>query len=86
MKIAETIKKARLKNKMSQAQLGKKLGYSSGQFVSNWERGASYPPMDRLAMMVNLFKLNKKEVLTLYIEEITASKINEFNSAFKKTC
>lgn len=83
MTISQIIRAARTKSRMSQSDLGKILGYSSGQFVSNWERGTSYPPMDRLARIVKLFKLNKKQILELYIEETTSEKIREFHAAMR---
>ena len=68
--------------RFTRSELARKLGIRP-QFVSNWERGTSYPPMDRLARIVKLFKLNKKHILELYIEETTSEKIKEFHAAMK---
>jgi len=81
-KMKTVIKESRLQAGLSQSELGKQLGYSSGQFISNWERGVSYPPMDRLAMIIKTFKLNKTVVLNQYIEEITENKLTEFKDAY----
>lgn len=81
LRLREALKAKRLEAKMSQSELGIKLGYSSGQFVSNWEREVSYPPMDKLAMITKLFKLNKTETFNLYIKEITEQKNLEFKKA-----
>jgi transcriptional regulator with XRE-family HTH domain len=43
------IKKARTAAGMTQAALAQKLGYSSPQFCSNWERGAALPPIGTLS-------------------------------------
>lgn len=39
---------------LSQWDVAKKLGYSSPQFVSNWERGLSDPPIMTLAEKIQL--------------------------------
>jgi len=85
LRLRETLKTKRLEAKMSQSDLGVKLGYSSGQFVSNWEREVSYPPMDKLAMMTKLFKLNKTDTFNLYIQEITEQKNLEFKKAINNS-
>lgn len=38
------IKEARKAAGLSQRDISKKLGYTSPQFVSNWERSYSHPP------------------------------------------
>lgn len=42
------IKKARQHAGLTQAALAKRLGYRSPQFVSNWERSESLPPIQTL--------------------------------------
>ena len=81
MNLRERIKEARKKKGLSQQKLAKTLGYSSGQFVSNWERGLSYPPVDRLAKMALIFNFNEEELLEQYLEELIESK----KKAFKKS-
>ena len=41
---SKRLKTMRVEAGVSQSQLSKRLGYKSAQFVSNWERGLSYPP------------------------------------------
>lgn len=84
MEFHQYLKKVRHDNKYSQEQLAIKLGYNTSQFISNWERGVSLPPMDILAKIVTIFRLNKAEVFKMYVEEITKKKLNEFQSALKK--
>lgn len=41
------LKRYRKQAGFTQAELAKKLGYKSAQFVSNWERGVSALPVDK---------------------------------------
>jgi len=83
MKLREKLKSAREKKKYSQTKLAKILGYSSGQFVSNWERGKSYPPVDRLAKMSILLDLDQEELIGLYLNELSHEKRLEFKKAIE---
>lgn len=64
--IGKLVKQGRTNAGLTQAALAKKLGYSSSQFVSNWERAASLPPLHKLAKIAKLTKTQYgefKEVL-----------------------
>lgn len=54
---------------MSQTELGKKLGFSGPQIVSNWERGDCAPPMKSMVTMAQLFDIPKSKVVELLLEE-----------------
>lgn len=60
----------RLKRKsaaLSQNQVAKELGYSTPQFISNFERGLCAPPLDKLRILIGLYRLDQEEVLQLMI-------------------
>jgi transcriptional regulator with XRE-family HTH domain len=81
MKLRDILKTAREKKGYSQSKLAKILGYSSGQFISNWERGQSYPPVDRLAKMSLIFDLDHEELIKLYVLELGEEKKRAFKKA-----
>lgn len=83
MKLKDLIKEKRAEKDWSQTRLAKLLGYSSGQFVSNWERGDSYPPMDRLAKMTLLFELEDNILFDLFSKENFESKQKEYEKALE---
>lgn len=89
MKLKDLIKEKRIGIGMSQEKLATVLGYSSGQFVSNWERGESFPPIDRLAKLSLLFKIEDETLLNLFLKESEMSvkkeylKALEFHKSFK---
>ncbi|MBQ7307832.1 MAG: helix-turn-helix transcriptional regulator [Clostridia bacterium] len=54
--IAENLKKVRKENKMTQGELGDKIGYSD-KTVSKWENGDSIPDVSTLFSIANLFNV-----------------------------
>ena len=56
-------KDERLAFGLSQDKLAKRLGYTTPQFISNWERGLCAPPIKMINEMCLIFKINKIEVL-----------------------
>lgn len=50
----EVIKSYRAKKGFTQTELAKELGYSSAQFVSNWERGISDVPPKQIKPLSKL--------------------------------
>lgn len=51
-------REAREKKGMTQKDLSKFLGYTSSQFVSNWERGRSTPPIESLNQVSEILELD----------------------------
>jgi transcriptional regulator with XRE-family HTH domain len=68
-KLAQYLKDSRLKAGLSQSDVAQALRYSSPQFISNWERGVSSPPLDTLSKLIELYKLPRNEVIDLILEE-----------------
>ena len=54
--MGQLIKKAREGAGLTQAKLAQKLGYRSPQFISNWERSESLPPIVALPKIARLTK------------------------------
>lgn len=52
------LKAARIRAKLSQRSVSDALGYTTAQFVSNWERGVSTPPIKDLKQLSKLYKVN----------------------------
>lgn len=57
------LKKWRENVGLSQAAVAKRLLYSSPQFISNWERGRSLPPMDILRQLMVLYRIVPDELI-----------------------
>ncbi len=83
-KISKYLRGCRLKAGVSQGDIARALGYSSAQFVSNWERGKSMPPMNAVPKLARLIKLNPNHIVDLYVEETGRILKAEFKSIKKK--
>jgi transcriptional regulator with XRE-family HTH domain len=71
--VGELLKNMRQKAGFTQLGLATKLSYSTAQFVSNWERGISLPPLDVLPKLCALCKISPKvlvQVIYEYQEEL----------------
>lgn len=52
---------------LTQRQVSTKLGYSSPQFISNFERGISAPPIKKLKQLTSLYVLRPFKVIDLIL-------------------
>lgn len=66
--LGKILKEKREKVGFSQAEVSKKLGYSSPQFVSNWERGLSTPPVTSLRSIAQLYKIPPDQLFQIYLK------------------
>lgn len=67
--LGDFLQSKRVKAGLSQGDVATKLGYSSPQFISNFERGLCAPPLNKLKMLVQLYDLAGEEVLKLMMKE-----------------
>ena len=74
------LKQQRIKNGLSQKKVSQYLGYKNGQYISNIERGLSFPPFAKLSQIAKLYKIPKgplvKRVTQLKTEKWLKSMIN----------
>lgn len=78
--VGEFLKNARLAKNFTQSYVARQLGYSSAQFISNFERGIALPPVKKLKMLVKLYALSSTELIDIvnYTErQILASALGE---------
>lgn len=67
-RVGNFIKSKRLLAGLSQAEIANALGYSTPQFISNWERGISLPPIGSLRKIAELLKVPAEELFELVLE------------------
>jgi transcriptional regulator with XRE-family HTH domain len=67
--LGDYLQSKRIKAGLSQGDVASKLGYSSPQFISNFERGLCAPPLNKLKLLVQLYELNGEEVVKLMLKE-----------------
>jgi transcriptional regulator with XRE-family HTH domain len=68
-KLAEFLKSSRTSANLSQKDVSTKLGYGSSQFISNWERGVSQPPIKVLKVLSNLYKVEADKIFDVLLED-----------------
>lgn len=66
--LSEFLKEKRTQAGLSQKDVADKLGYSSAQFISNWERGLSSPPMHTLKKLADMYNVNVDEMFDVILE------------------
>ncbi len=87
MDIGERIRELRKNSKVSQAELAKKIGVSSGN-VGDWERGRVKPGAEALIALMNYFKVSADYLLTGKEQQILTEKtekVKESNSQMNFT-
>lgn len=86
--LAKFLKEKRLAVGLSQRDVADKLGYSTPQFISNWERGVSIPPISVLKKLGEFYKVSSEELFNIIlkstVEKITAELRRKFNSSRTK--
>lgn len=60
--LADFLKTRRVSAGLSQKDVADKLGYSTPQFISNWERGVSQPPINILKKLGEMYKVPAEEL------------------------
>lgn len=85
MKFGKYLKQVREAAGLSQRDVADKLGYSTPQFISNWERGVSHPPVSAVKKISILYKVPAdsifQAILSSVINEVTADLTKKFNSS-----
>jgi transcriptional regulator with XRE-family HTH domain len=66
--LGKYLKAARLKKKLSQAELAKTFRLH-GQFVSNWERGLCAPPKHCFQKVIEFLELDRSTLVEVMIED-----------------
>lgn len=62
------LQEMRLKTKLTQREVSIALGYSSAQFISNFERGIASPPHKKLKELIRLYRMPVEKVMNLVLE------------------
>lgn len=67
------LKQKRIEAGFTQVDVANRLGYSTAQFISNFERGLCAPPIKNLRVLIKLYGLDPEEVLGLIMDEQESS-------------
>lgn len=76
--LASFLKEKRVAAGLTQSEVARKLGYSSPQFVSNWERGLANPPVFILRDLTKMYKVSADQMFKLLLAEVEQDLHREF--------
>ena len=65
--LGKYLKSKRVKAGFTQSDVSEKLGLSSPQLISNFERGLCSPPLNHLKKLVSLYGLDPDELLKVML-------------------
>jgi len=60
--LATLLKRHRVKSGLSQYDLGRKIGWSNGQYISNYERSVSAVPLQSIKPIADILKVDNKKL------------------------
>ncbi|OFZ31804.1 MAG: transcriptional regulator [Bdellovibrionales bacterium RIFCSPHIGHO2_01_FULL_40_29] len=66
-KLAKFLKEKRTQANLSQKDVATKLGYSTSQFISNWERGISQPPIHTLRTLAQMYAVSPDQMFQVLL-------------------
>ncbi len=80
--LGKFLKEKRVKSGLSQKQVSEKFGYKSPQFVSNWERGVSTPPIKTIKKLAEVYKVSVDEFFKILLQFTLDQTTEEFKRKF----
>jgi transcriptional regulator with XRE-family HTH domain len=66
--VGDYLRKSRTRAGLTQRQVADTLGYSSSQFISNFEAGISVPPLRKLVMLEQLYRIDLHELMEIVFQ------------------
>jgi transcriptional regulator with XRE-family HTH domain len=89
MDLAHFLKIKREGAGLSQGHVAKKLKYTSPQFVSNWERGVSSPPIKILRILSDMYGISCDDLFELVVKhtlrQLKENLLSEYKMIVRKT-
>lgn len=80
--LADFLREKRIESGYSQMDIAKKLGYTSAQFVSNWERGLSSPPIHTLKKLSELYKIQPDKLFDIALKTMISQVTVDLHKKF----
>ncbi|RZA08241.1 MAG: helix-turn-helix domain-containing protein [Proteobacteria bacterium] len=65
--LGDYLQKMRLEANLTQREVSQALGYSSAQFISNFERGIAVPPLKKLKILVKMYGMAVDTVMEMIL-------------------
>lgn len=82
-KMGSYLKRVREEAGLSQGAVAKALGYNTAQFISNWERDVSMPPIASLKKLGNLYKIDAEQLFEVMLKTTIDMTTKDLERKFK---
>jgi transcriptional regulator with XRE-family HTH domain len=82
--LGETIRRWREARGISQAEVARLMGYGTSQFISNWERGVSYPPISAAGKLAGVLKISHRTLVYMVFRCKQSDLVHEQKEVLKK--
>lgn len=79
------LRELRIKASLPQDVVAKALGYRSSQFISNWERGSSHPPLKAIRKLAKMYNVAPDEMYLRVENAILKDMRSSLRRRFEKT-
>lgn len=88
-KCGDFLKQSRETQGLSQKDISTMLGYNTSQFISNWERGLSLPPIPTLRKLAKVYKIDPdvlfNVILEAQVQSVTQSLKEKFVAEYRRS-
>lgn len=84
MSLAQFLKEKRTSADLSQKDVAKQLGYQTSQFISNWERGISQPPITVVKKLAGIYKVPAKEMFDAVLKDTLINVGKDLTEKFER--
>lgn len=81
--LGEYIKAKRIAAGLAQKDVSDKFGYSTPQFISNWERGVSNPPIGDLKKLAAIYGIDAEELFDIILIATIKATTEDLRRKFK---
>ena len=86
--LSKFLRQSRENAGLTQMDVASRLNYSSAQFISNWERGLSSPPMKTLNVLAQMYKVGTddlfKAILAISLHATETSLRRQYKAVVRK--
>lgn len=83
-KLSEYLRSKRIESGLTQAEVATRLGYTSPQFISNWERGLASPPAFIIKDLAKIYQISADDLFQRLLKEVEASLTMAYKKASKR--
>jgi transcriptional regulator with XRE-family HTH domain len=83
-KLSEYLMDKRVKADLTQKDVAKKMKFTTPQFISNWERGLSSPPVSSIKKLAKIYSIPATELFEVVLEVSLKQTEDSLRTRFNK--